>query len=111
MFKLNRAFTVLFHACVWSVLLLCVWLWRPTQEPKFVWHPQLTGWFIFLSGLPFIALFYLNAYWLIPEYFSRKKKLYYFLLAALGWLITVLVAQLLGNIESPPPPGVPMLTM
>jgi two-component system, LytTR family, sensor kinase len=111
MFKLNRAFTVLFHACVWSVLLLCVWVWRPLQEQRIVWHPQLTGWYIVLSSFPFISLFYLNAYWLVPVYFPRKKRLPYFLMATLAGLITVVLAQLIGYLESPPPPGFPMMTM
>ena len=111
MFKLNRAFTVLFHTCAWSVLLLCVWVWRPMIEAPPVWRPQLTGWYIVLSSLPFITLFYLNAYWMVPVYFTRKNRLAYFLLAAAAWLFTVLLAQLVGYIESPPPPGFPMLTL
>lgn len=112
MFKLNRAFTVLFHACVWSVLLLCVWVWRPMQEVKIVWRPQLTGWFIVLASLPFIALFYVNAYLLIPKYFHEKKRTRYFLLAIAAWLLTGLIAQLTGYLASPPPPpGLHILTM
>ena len=111
MFKLNRASTVLFHACVWSVLLLCVWVWRPMQQPEVVWHPQITGWYILLASFPFITVYYLNAYWLVPVYFTRKNKLLYFLLAALAWLTTVVIAQFIGNIMSPPPPGFHMMTL
>jgi len=112
MFKLNRAFSILFHACVWSVLLLCVWVWRPMHEVKIVWQPQLTGWFIALASLPFIALFYTNAYWLIPKYFLGKKRILYFVLAILGLLITAQIAQLISHLASPPPPpGLHILTM
>jgi len=111
MLKLNRAFTILLHASVWTVLLLCVWVWRPMQEVKIVWRPQLTGWFIVLSAIPYITLFYVNAYVLVPVYFTRKKKLGYFLLAALAWLITVALAQLVGYIQQPPPPGSHMMAM
>ena len=111
MFKLNRAFTALIHVSVWSALLLCVWVWRPMTEPKIVWRPQLTGWFIFLSAIPYITLFYINAYWLVPKNFPRKNRGRYFALAALAWLITVIVAQLVGYLASPPPPGLHILTL
>lgn len=112
MFKMNRAFTILLHACVWGALMLCVWLWRPMQEVKIVWRPQLTGWFIFLSAFPYITLFYINAYLLIPVYFPRKKKIVYFLLATLAWLVAVLLAQVVAYIESPlPRPGMYFLTL
>lgn len=111
MLKLNRAFTILLHASVWTVLMLCVWVWRPMQEVKIVWRPQLTGWFIFLSAIPFITLFYVNAFVLVPVYFTRKRKLSYFLFAALAWLITVVLAQLIAYIQQPPPPGLHMITL
>ena len=112
MFKLNRAFTILFHACIWTVLLLCVWVWRPMHEVKIVWQPQLTGWFIVLSSFPFITLFYGNAYWLIPKYFHGKRRGLYLALALLGWLITIQIAQLIGYLASPPPPpGLHILTL
>jgi two-component system LytT family sensor kinase len=111
MFKPNRAYTILFHACVWSVLLLCVWVWRPMQEVKIVWRPQLTGWFIILSSLPFITLFYGNAYWLVPKYFSGKKRPLYFILAIVALLLTGVIAQLIGYLTTPPPPGLHFLSM
>jgi len=81
------------------------------QEVKIVWRPQLSGWFIVLSAIPYITLFYVNAYVLVPVYFTRKKKLGYFLLAALAWLTTVALAQLVGYIQQPPPPGSHMMAM
>src|SRR5580692_1521117 len=78
MFKFNRIYTVLFHICLWSVLFLCIFLWRPRpigvggiHEAPFT-HLQ-----ILVSGLPFIAVFYLHAYWLIPAYLSRKRTAVY----------------------------------
>ena len=81
------------------------------QEVKIVWRPQITGWFIILSSIPFITLFYVNAYLLIPKYFHGKKRTRYFLLAISAWLLTGLIAQLIGYLASPPPPGLHILTM
>ncbi|HEV2480266.1 MAG TPA: histidine kinase [Puia sp.] len=111
MLKLNRAFTVLLHACVWAVLMLSVWLWRPMQEVKIVWRPQLTGWFIVLSAIPYITLFYVNAFVLVPVYFTRKNKLSYFLLTLLAWLAAVVLAQVIAYIQQPPPPGLHVVTL
>ena len=111
MIKPNRVFTVLFHVGVWSALLLCVWLWRPMRPQQLEWRPQLTGWFIVLSSLPAIALFYLNAYLLIPVFFTRKNRLPYFLLAVLAWLLAVTLQHLAGYIASPPPPGYRLVTL
>lgn len=91
--------------------MLCVWVWRPMQEVKIVWRPQLTGWFIFLSAIPFITLFYLNAYLLVPKYFTQKNRTAYILLLALAWLITVIVGTLISYLLQPPPQGLHVLTL
>jgi len=86
------------------MLLLTFWLWRPMQPPT--WRPQLSPWLLVVSGLPFVGLFYLNAYWLIPQYFARKKKWQYFLLAVSALLLTLLAVSAIAIAGSPPaPPG------
>src|ERR1700761_84382 len=111
MFRQNRAFTVLFHVFVWSALLLFILLWRPVHPQKVEWPPQLTVTFLLLSAIPAIGLFYLNAYWLVPKYFTRKNKLPYFLLATLAWLIAVVVLQKIAYLATPPPPAGQSFTM
>jgi len=111
MIRLNRALTVLFHVGVWSALLLCVWLWRPMRPQQTEWRPPLTVWFMLLSSVPAIILFYLNAYRLVPVYFTRKNRLPYFLLAALAWLIALALQHMLQYIVAPPPPGFNLLTL
>ena len=103
MIKPNRVTTILTHTALWLVLAVSLWLGRTTQLQS--WHPTLVVWQLILIGLPFVGVFYLHAYWLIPVYFSRKKKLSYvfFTLALLGiisiWPTTVVY------LFSPPPPG------
>lgn len=104
MFKPNRLHIVLFHFCGWLMLLLTFWLWRPLQPPT--WRPQLSPWLMVVSGLPFVGLFYLNAYWLIPEYFVRKRKWQYFLVVISALLVTLLAVSAIAIAGSPPaPPG------
>src|ERR1700761_4275334 len=111
MIKLNRTLTVLFHVGVWAALLFCVWLWRPMMRAQQLeWRPQLTASFILLTSVPAISLFYLNAYYLIPVYFTRKNRLPYFLLAVLAWVIAVALQHFAGDLTSPPPPGYHLLT-
>jgi len=45
--------------------------------------------------LPFIGVFYLNAYWLIPTYLLRKKRVAY----GLSVLMIVLVASILSSLS------------
>jgi two-component system LytT family sensor kinase len=111
MFRLNRLSTILFHAGVWSAMLLCIWVWRPTQAQRQAYFTPLTIWQLCLAVLPFIAFFYFNAYWLIPAYLTKKTRIYYIGLATLGWLVTILLAQLLANIGSNVPFGFHMVTL
>jgi two-component system LytT family sensor kinase len=109
MFKPNRAYTILFHMAVWLLLFLSLWLWRPMQPPA--WRPQLTPLEALLSAPPFIGVFYLHAYYLIPVYFSRKRMLPYgcFVLSALA--LTIIWPILITYYFSPPPPGVHFITI
>jgi two-component system LytT family sensor kinase len=109
MFKPNRAYTILFHVDVWLVLFLSLWLWRPMQAPA--WRPQLTPSEGLLSAPPFIAVFYLHAYYLIPVYFARKRLVPYisFVFAALA--LTVIWSTVITYLFSPPPPGVHFITI
>lgn len=84
MFAFNRIYTVLFHICLWSVLFACVLLWRPGPPAP---RAMLTNWQMIWVGIPFIALFYLHGYLLIPVYLSRKRTAAY---------IGLVLAALLG---------------
>lgn len=50
---------------------------------------------IFLSGVPFIAVFYLHAYWLIPKYLSRKRIAVYVLSVLAAWVGVTMLSGLL----------------
>jgi len=113
MFKRVRLNMVLVHTCLWSVLLLCVWLWHPLQ-PK-IWllgrlrvegpRPWMTGWQLIFAVLPFVILFYVNAYWLLPAYLARKKRVAYIVYVGAALLLTVVLSGLAAYIGAPPPPG------
>jgi two-component system LytT family sensor kinase len=104
MIKPNRVNTILYHTAVWLVLLSSLWMWRPMQPQA--WRPNLGPWQLVLAGLPFVGVFYLHAYGLIPVYFSRKRMLPY-VCAVVGLLgITIVWPVIVTYLFSPPPPGV-----
>src|SRR5580658_5288365 len=104
MYKPSRVNTILSHTALWLVLAASLWLGRTTQLQS--WHPTPAVWQLILMGLLFVVVFYLHAYWLIPVYFSRKKKVLYviFTLALLG--ITSIWPTIVVYLFSPPPPGI-----
>jgi two-component system LytT family sensor kinase len=93
MFKLNRVYTVLFHICLWAVLFLCVFLWRP-RNPEMSGGP-VSNTLILGSGICFILVFYLHAYWLIPVYLFRKKRIIYILSTLSAFLAVAAVPPLI----------------
>ncbi|HEY4107862.1 sensor histidine kinase [Puia sp.] len=106
MLKLNRFYTVLFHTAIWSVLILCIWLWRPSQpQPRSLSFVPLSGGLLIWTGLPFIGLFYLHGYVLIPLYLSRKKRLLYFTYTFLALIVVIALSGLMPFIGTQPPNG------
>lgn len=64
-----------------------------------------------LTGIPFVVLFYVNGYWLLPAYLKRKKKLTYFLYVVAILVLTVILSGLGAYFGSPPPPGAHAITL
>ena len=84
MTRLSRIYTVLFHVSLWAVLILCIFLWAPRNTPP---RGSVTSLQITCSGLTFVAIFYVHAYWLMPCYLFRKRILLYILSLMAAWLI------------------------
>jgi two-component system, LytTR family, sensor kinase len=84
MIKSRRIYTVLAHISLWAVLFICVFLFRP-HNPGMNEIP-ITYAQLLVSGLSFMAVFYLHAYWLMPRYLFRKKIGVYALSLAGAWL-------------------------
>src|ERR1700737_1997538 len=101
MFKFKRSYTVLFHLCIWSVLFSCLILWRPRGAEAH--EGPITNWQIIWSVTPYIALFYLHAFWLIPAYMSRKRTAVY-ILSVLAALLAAVILSGLSFYMSPHPP-------
>jgi len=102
MFKLNRLYTVLFHAAIWSVLILCIWLWRPVKpEPRTLPFVPISGGLLVWAGLPFILLYYLHGYVLIPRYLTRKKPFRYVLFTLLLLMVVTVCSGLMTYIGAP----------
>jgi two-component system LytT family sensor kinase len=83
MTRLSRIYTVLFHVSLWAVLILCIFLWAPRNAPP---RGSVTNLQIICSGLTFVAIFYVHAYWLMPCYLFRKRILLYIVLVIAAWL-------------------------
>jgi sensor histidine kinase YesM len=100
----NRKYTVFYHIGIWSVLLFCIMLWRSYNHgPRMA---EISNKTVILISIPYIALFYLHAFWLIPVYFFRPNRTKYILLT-LAALITVgLISGLIFYLVGLPPPGV-----
>lgn len=106
MLKLNRIYTVLFHTAIWSALIFCIWLWRPSQPPpRSLNFVPMTGGLLIWTGVPFIALFYLHAYVLVPKYLSTKKWARYIAWTLLALIVVVFMSSLLPLIGTQPPAG------
>lgn len=102
MFKLNRIYTILFHICIWAVLFLCVFLWRP-RNPEMPGGPVSNA-LIIGSGMCSILVFYLHAYWLIPVYLFRKKRVTYVVSTLAAFMALAAVPGLIihSALHSPP---------
>src|SRR5579859_2494 len=102
--RLKRKYAVFYHIGSWSVLFLCIMLWRSWNHgPR---EPHLPGAAIVMIGLPYIALYYGHAYWLMPAYLFRQKRTAYILLVLASLLTVVLIAGLIFYEYGLPPAGV-----
>ena len=86
MISTRRIYIVLAHISLWAVLFICVILFRP-HNPGMNEIP-ITYTQLLVSGLCFMAIFYLHAYWLMPMYLFRKKIGVYALSLAGVWVAT-----------------------
>lgn len=93
MARSRRLYSVLLHFCIWGALLLCSLFLasRPMETREGPPSILQLCWTI----LPFIAIFYLHAYWLIPAYLFRKKRVAY----ALGVIIVIAGAALISALS------------
>ena len=78
MVRSRRLYSVLLHLCIWAALILCILLLIPRQP--MTREGPLNSLQLCWTILPFIAVFYLHAYWLIPNYLFRKRRVAYSLL-------------------------------
>jgi two-component system, LytTR family, sensor kinase len=90
MFRIHRISTIVFHVCIWTLLFLCIVLWRP-RNPE-IHRIQFSNVQFILSGLPFMGLFYLHAYWLIPNYLFRKRFVLYISAVLISSVTVVLLS-------------------
>jgi len=78
MAKPRGIYSVLLHVCLWSVLLLSTIFFIPRQPiPR---EGPLSLLQICWMLTPFIGVFYLHAYWLLPSFLFKKKRGTYALL-------------------------------
>lgn len=86
MLRFSRLYRILFHCFVWSALVLCVLLLgpRPPEARQVPWTSLQVIWSVF----PMIGIFYAHAYWLMPVYLFRRRRVAYVLL-----LIALLLAS------------------
>ncbi|HEY1217198.1 MAG TPA: histidine kinase, partial [Bryobacteraceae bacterium] len=87
-----------------SLLFVCIFLWRSWNHAVIKIH--VPAGMVALVGLPYIALFYFHAYWLMPVYLFRGKRTTYALLVLAALLAVVLIAGFVFYIIGLPPAGV-----
>jgi two-component system LytT family sensor kinase len=102
--RLKWKFTALYHICSWCVLFFCILMWRARNHGEH--EGPLTNLEVVLVGLPYVALYYLHAYWLMPHYRFQQRKTTYILLVILMLLIVATVAGIVLRMYSLAPPGV-----
>lgn len=89
-FSKSKTIAIILHVSVWGVLFLLPFLFeRPERFPEHsgmlqreVMNKKFFLFAVTFFRLSFIPLFYLNAYWLVPKFLTRKKWGIYILLVA-----------------------------
>ena len=103
MSRVKRKYTTLLHICIWSVLFSCIFLirgWNHGPREGAPTNPQ-----VILAFLPYIGLFYVHGYWLMPVYlYGRKIQVYAAGLAGVI-LLVVGLAGLIWYLEGLPNHG------
>ena len=84
MIRSRQIYIVLAHISLWAVLFTCVFLFRPHNPGRN--EIPITYTQLLVSGLCFMAIFYLHAYWLMPGYLFSKKIGVYALSLAGAWV-------------------------
>jgi len=107
MSRLNRKYTVFYHIGIWSVLLFCIMLWRSYNHGMRT--TEISNAVVVFIAIPYIGLFYLHAFWLIPVYFFRPGRAKYILLTGAALIMVGLIAGLIFHLVGLPPPGVTYL--
>src|SRR5579864_8708004 len=103
MLRFKRKYHIGYHIVTWSALVVSIFLWRSWNHgPR---EPQLTNTGIVLLLLPYIALFYVHAYWLMPAFLFRQKRGAYILLVLGALLVMVSLSGLIFYFNRLPPPG------
>ncbi|HEY4334591.1 MAG TPA: histidine kinase [Puia sp.] len=104
MFRLNRKYAVFYHIGIWSVLLFCIMLWRTYNHgPRMT---QISNTEIVLVAIPYIVLYYLHAFWLMPAYLFRKRRTAYILLTLAALFVLVFLSGLIFYVAGLPPAGI-----
>lgn len=102
--RLNRKYTLFYHIGSWSLLLFCIMLWRSYNHgPRMA---QVGNAAVVVIAIPYIVLFYLHAFWLIPVYFFRPNRTRYVLYTLAALTGMVLISGLIFYWVGLPPPGV-----
>jgi LytS/YehU family sensor histidine kinase len=71
-----------------------------------MYEKPLTNFDVFLAGAPYIALYYLNAFWLMPVYLFRQKRTAYFVLVVALLLGVATLSGIFLQLKGVPPPGI-----
>ena len=107
MIKSRRIYIVLAHISLWAVLFICVFLFRP-HNPGMHEIP-ITSTQLLVSGLSFMAVFYLHAYWLMPDWLFRKKIAGYVFSLAGIWLAAAALPVMFYYVTTDLPSGFQLL--
>jgi len=103
MFRLNRKYAVFYHIGIWSLLLFCILLWRTYNHgPRMAPISNTT---VVLIAIPYIGLYYLHAFWLMPVYLFRKKRSSYIFLTGAALVVVVFISGLIFYLIGLPPAG------
>ena len=104
MFRLHRKYALFYHVGIWSVLFFCIMLWRSYNHGLRM--APISNTTVILIGLPYVALYYLHAYWLMPTYLFRKRRAAYIGLTLVALIVVVLVSGFIFYMIGLPPAGV-----